>query len=87
MARYEYQCEKCGRTEQFEIPMDTPKDPRPCVMCWGMMVRTFQPTHHRHVNAKGEPIRAPGSEWRGGDRFSMARFKAENPNYGKRARG
>jgi hypothetical protein len=80
MARYLYRCEKCEHEEEFELAMDAPKDPKPCVMCWSVMHRVFTPTQDVWKDAAGRNIRSPGKAWVGGERFNSERFYAENPS-------
>jgi putative FmdB family regulatory protein len=81
MAIYTYRCEACGHEDDLQIPMSQDKsDPVYCTECQALtMRRVFTPVDHRHVNAKGETVRAPGSEWVGGEQFDRKRFLAENP--------
>ena len=81
MALYQYKCEQCDYQEARLYPMGEQPAVTECPRCFqDTLRRVFTPTHHRHVNAQGEPIRAPGSEWVGGDRFDSSRFWKENPN-------
>jgi hypothetical protein len=80
MARYLFRCESCTYEEEIEIPMDAPKDERPCILCWGVMARVYTPTVDVWKDAKGNTIRSPGKQWVGGETFDRTRFYAENPS-------
>jgi hypothetical protein len=80
MAKYVFRCEECRREEEIEIPMDAPKDDRPCIACWGVMHRVYNPTPDVWKDATGNNVRGPGKQWVGGERFDRKRFLAENPN-------
>jgi hypothetical protein len=83
MAVYSYYCSDCETERDETFAMGTAPDKIPCV-CGQWAERVFFPVHHRHVNAQGEPVRAPGSEWIGGETFDRTRFLAENPGAKKK---
>ena len=83
MAKYTYYCDDCKTEVDNDFAMGTAPRKIPC-KCGEWANRVFFPTHHRHVNAQGQVVRAPGSEWVGGDTFDKERFKMENPGASKR---
>lgn len=78
MAIYLFRCEDCDAEFTEWRSMEDHAEV-PCERCEGTARRVFTSTPRVWKNHRGENVRAPGSEWVGGDTFDSTTFYQQNP--------